>query len=135
MTIIEYSLNNNNNNHYHRALENGNYINILTYKKNGEPVSTPVWFIIKDNKIFIRTSNKSGKFKRIKNNNSVKFALCNIRGKIKGEWHNGLAKLEPNNKWVFAKINKKYGIFAHLMNIIYKIKKMDIIILSIELRD
>ena len=125
---------NNNYNNYHQSLETGKYINLLTYKKNGEPVSTPVWFIFKDNKIFIRTSNKSGKFKRIKNNKNVKFALCNIRGKIKGEWNNGFAKLEPNNRWVFSKINEKYGIFAYLMNFLYKIKKMDIIILSIELR-
>jgi uncharacterized protein len=125
---------NNNYNNYHQSLETGKYINLLTYKKNGEPVSTPVWFIFKDNKIFIRTSNKSGKFKRIKNNKNVKFALCNIRGKTKGEWHNGFAKLELNNRWVFSKINEKYGIFAYLMNILYKIKKMDIIILSIELR-
>ena len=125
---------NNNYNNYHQSLKTGKYINLLTYKKNGEPVSTPVWFIFKDNKIFIRTSNKSGKFKRIKNNKNVKFALCNIRGKIKGEWYNGFAKLEPNNRWVFSNINEKYGIFAYLMNILYKIKKMDIIILSIELR-
>lgn len=125
---------NNNYNNYHQSLETGKYINLLTYKKNGEPVLTPVWFIFKDNKIFIRTSNKSGKFKRIKNNKNVRFALCNIRGQIKGEWHNGFAKLEPNNRWVFSKINEKYGIFAYLMNIIYKIKKMNIIILSIELR-
>jgi PPOX class probable F420-dependent enzyme len=118
-----------------QSLETGNYINLLTYKKNGEPVLTPVWFIFEDKKIFIRTSDKSGKLKRIKNNNNVKFALCDIRGKIKGEWHNGLAKLEANNKWVFPKINKKYGFFASLLNLLYKIKKMNIIILSIELRD
>lgn len=129
------SLNNNYYNNFHQSLETGNYINLLTYKKNGEPVSTPVWFIFEDKKIFIRTSDKSGKFKRIKNNKNVKFALCNIRGKIKGEWHNGLAKVEPNNIWVFPKINKKYGIVAHLLNILYKIKKMNIIILSIELPD
>ena len=129
------SLNNNYYNNFHQSLETGNYINLLTYKKNGEPVSTPVWFIFEDKKIFIRTSDKSGKFKRIKNNKNVKFALCNIRGKIKGEWHNGLAKVEPNNIWVFPKINKKYGIVAHLLNILYKIKKMNIIILSIELLD
>lgn len=129
------SLNNNYYNNFHQSLETGNYINLLTYKKNGQPVSTPVWFIFEDKKIFIRTSDKSGKFKRIKNNKNVKFALCNIRGKIKGEWHNGLAKVEPNNKWVFPKINKKYGIVAHLLNILYKIKKMNIIILSIELPD
>jgi uncharacterized protein len=127
-------LNNNYSNHHH-SLERGNYINILTFKKNGEPVSTPVWFIFKDNKIFFRTSNKSGKFKRIKNNNNIKFALCNIRGKVRGDWHKGVAKVDPNNKWVYSLINEKYGFFAHLMNIIYKIKKMDIIILSIEILD
>lgn len=129
------SLNNNYYNNFHQSLETGNYINLLTYKKNGKPVSTPVWFIFEDKKIFIRTSDKSGKFKRIKNNENVKFALCNIRGKIKGEWHTGLAKVEPNNIWIFPKINKKYGIVAHLLNILYKIKKMNIIILSIELLD
>jgi PPOX class probable F420-dependent enzyme len=127
--------NTNNKNNYHQSLKNGHYINLLTYKKNGETVSTPVWYIFEDKKIFIRTSNRSGKFKRIKNNNNVKFALCNIRGQLKGEWHNGLAKVEPNNRWVFPKINKKYGIVAHLLNILYKIKKMNIIILSIELLD
>ena len=96
-------------------------------------MSTPVWFIRKDNKIYIRTSNQSGKVKRIKNNNNVSYALCNIRGKIKGEWHNGVAKIEPDiNKIIYSKITEKYGIFAHIMNILYKIKKMDIIILSIE---
>ena len=116
--------------------EAGKYVNIQTYKKNGQAVSTPVWFISKDNRIYFRTSNKSGKFKRIKNNNNVKFALCNFRGKIKGEWQNGLAKIDPDiNRLIFSKINEKYGIFAHVMNFLYKIKKMDIIILYIESRD
>lgn len=123
-------MNNNDN-----SLETGKYINILTYKKNGDRVSTPVWFIYKDNKIYIRTSNQSGKVKRIKNNNNVLYALCNISGKIKGEWHSGVAKIEPDmNKVIFSKITEKYGIFAQMMNFLYKIKKMDIIILSIESR-
>ena len=124
-------LNNNDN-----SLETGKYICILTYKKNGDGVSTPVWFIRKDNKIYIRTSNQSGKVKRIKNNNNVSYALCNISGRIKGEWHNGLAKIEPDvNKMIFSKITEKYGLIAQIINILYKIKKMEIIIISIESRD
>ena len=124
-------MNNNDN-----SLETGKYINIRTYKKNGHAVSTPVWFISKYNKIYIGTRNQSGKFKRLKNNNNVSYALCNIRGKIKGEWHSGVAKIEPDIKMIiFSKITEKYGIFAQIMNILYKIKKMDIIILSIESRD
>lgn len=124
-------MNNNDN-----SLEPGKYICILTYKKNGDGVSTPVWFIRKDNKIYIRTSNQSGKVKRIKNNNNVSYALCNISGRIKGEWHSGLAKIEPDvNKMIFSKITEKYGLIAQIINILYKIKKMEIIIISIESRD
>jgi uncharacterized protein len=124
-------LNNNDN-----SLETGKYICILTYKKNGDGVSTPVWFIRKDNKIYIRTSNQSGKVKRIKNNNIVSYALCNISGRIKGEWHSGVAKIEPDvNKMIFSKITEKYGLIAQIINILYKIKKMEIIIISIESRD
>jgi len=124
-------LNNNDN-----SLETGKYICILTYKKNGDGVSTPVWFIRKDNKIYIRTSNQSGKVKRIKNNNNVLYALCNISGRIKGEWHSGVAKIEPDvNKMIFSKITEKYGLIAQIINILYKIKKMEIIIISIESRD
>jgi PPOX class probable F420-dependent enzyme len=124
-------LNNNGN-----SLETGKYICILTYKKNGDGVSTPVWFIRNDNKIYIRTSNQSGKVKRIKNNNIVSYALCNISGRIKGEWHSGVAKIEPDvNKMIFSKITEKYGLIAQIINILYKIKKMEIIIISIESRD
>ncbi len=123
------------NNNYNNleTFEKAKYINIQTYKKNGQPISTPVWFIIKDNKIFFRTIHNSGKIKRIRNNNNVNFALCDIRGKIKGEWFEGLAKIEndSDNK-ILSQINKKYGISSILMKIFYKIKKIDIVILSIK---
>ena len=115
------------------TFEKAKYINIQTYKKTGQPLSTPVWFIIKDNKIFFRTSHNSGKIKRIRNNNNVKFALCDIRGKIKGEWYEGIAKIEnDSDNSILFQINKKYGLSSRLMKIFYKIKKIDIVILSIE---
>lgn len=123
------------NNNYNNleTFEKAKYINIQTYKKNGQPISTPVWFIIKDNKIFFRTSHNSGKIKRIRNNNNVNFALCDIRGKIKGEWYEGLAKIEnDSDNSILSQINKKYGISSILMKIFYKIKKIDIVILSIK---
>lgn len=115
------------------TFEKAKYINIQTYKKTGQPISTPVWFIIKDNKIFFRTSHNSGKIKRIRNNNFVKFALCDMRGKIKGEWYEGIAKIEnDSDNSILFQINKKYGLSSRLMKIFYKIKKIDIVILSIE---
>ena len=123
-----------NNNHNNlKPFEKAKYINVQTFKKNGQPISTPVWFIIKDNKIFFRTSKNSGKIKRIRNNNNIKFALCDIRGKINGEWFDGIAKIEnDSNNVILSLINKKYGISSQLMKIFYKFMKIDIAILSIE---
>jgi PPOX class probable F420-dependent enzyme len=122
-----------NKNYNLETFEKAKYINIQSYKKTGQPISTPVWFIIKDNKIFFRTSHNSGKIKRIRNNNNVKFALCDIRGKIKGEWYEGIAKIEnDSDNSILFRINKKYGLSSRLMKIFYKIKKIDIVILSIE---
>ena len=119
-----------------KIFEKAKYINIQSYKKTGQPISTPVWFIIKDNKIFFRTSHNSGKIKRIRNNSNVKFALCDIRGKIKGEWYEGIAKIENDlDNSILFQINKKYGLSSILMKIFYKIKKIDIVILSIELKN
>ncbi len=123
-----------NNNHNNlNPFEKAKYINVQTFKKNGQPISTPVWFIIKDNKIFFRTSKNSGKIKRIRINNNIKFALCDIKGKIKGEWFDGIAKIEnDSNNVILSLINKKYGISSQFLKIFYKIKKIDIAILSIE---
>ena len=117
-----------------KSLENARYINIQTYKKNMQAISTPVWFVIKNDKIFFRTSSNSGKVKRIRSNNRVKFAKCDIRGKIKSHWYEGIAKIEknPDNSIIDA-INRKYGLSSLLMKLFYKIKKIDIIYVSIEL--
>ncbi len=48
------------------------YINLETYRKNGESVKTPVWFVVIDELIYIITRENTGKVKRMKNNHNVK---------------------------------------------------------------
>ena len=62
------------------------YINLETYRKNGQPVTTPVWFTIDDNKIFVVTRNKTGKIKRLQNNSKVRIVPSGIRGQPKGKF-------------------------------------------------
>ncbi|MDH5462900.1 MAG: PPOX class F420-dependent oxidoreductase [Nitrosopumilus sp.] len=76
-----------------KDLESKKYISLETYKKNREPVRTPVWFVIRDDFIQVITRERTGKVKRIKNNQQVKIATCTIRGKITGEWMSGIAKI------------------------------------------
>ena len=55
---------------YPNEIESEKYISIETYKKDGTPVQTPVWFVVKNNLIYIVTREKTGKVKRIRNNKS-----------------------------------------------------------------
>lgn len=60
------------------------YISLETFKKNGQGVKTPLWFVLHDNAFYVYTEADSWKVKRIRNTPRVRVALCNIRGDIKG---------------------------------------------------
>jgi len=90
------------------------YISLETYRKNNQPVKTPVWFVIKNNLIYVVTREQTGKVKRLRNNLQVKFALCSMKGKITGELISGTAKIlsEQETKEAVKMRDKKYGFMA-----------------------
>ena len=96
------------------------YINLETYRKSGRGVRTPVWFVESSNGdsriLYVRTSDDTGKYKRISNNPSVQIALCDMRGSIKGEWVKGEARIasEEEKLKAFKMLEKKYGIMYKL---------------------
>jgi uncharacterized protein len=95
------------------------YINVETYRKNGQGVRTPVWFIESDGILYVRTADDTGKYKRIRNNPSVQIAPCDMRGSVKGKWVKGEARIasEEEKLKAFKMLEKKYGM-------IYKMSRM-----------
>lgn len=71
------------------------YISLATFRKSGVAVQTPVWFAERDDKIYLVTSHKLGKVKRIRNQSQVKIAPCTIRGKITGPEFPATARILP----------------------------------------
>src|SRR5437879_13596863 len=65
-------------------LKNQKYILLTTFRKNGVPVRTPVWFAEQDGKLYVFTNPTSGKVKRTRNNPEVRVAPSTIRGKVTG---------------------------------------------------
>ena len=63
---------------------NKDYIRLETFKRNGQVVVTPVWFVVDDGTIFIRSYANSGKVKRMRNNSYVKIAPSDAMGKPHG---------------------------------------------------
>jgi len=60
------------------------YIDLATFRKSGVAVHTPVWFAEENGRLYVMTSTKLGKYKRIRNNPRVTIAPCTMRGKITG---------------------------------------------------
>jgi len=63
----------------------GKYLSLTTYKRDGTPVPTPVWFVVEGEKLLVQTDVRSGKVKRIRANPRVTVAPCNARGHLRGE--------------------------------------------------
>src|SRR5437879_13844254 len=53
---------------------------LTTHRRNGDPVATPVNIAVEGDRAFIRTYDKYGKARRIRNNPFVQFAHCAMRG-------------------------------------------------------
>lgn len=109
------------------------YINLETYKKNGQVVQTPVWFVLDEGVIYVRTDKNSGKVKRSQNNPNVHLMPCNIRGRPKGEWIDGTIQIANENESNRAKqlLNQKYGLLGKMLGIMYKLRKIEFVVLSI----
>ena len=110
------------------------YINLETYKKDGTPVSTPVWFVIDNNLIYVITRESTGKVKRLKNNQNVRIVSCSFKGEPKNVWIKGkaekIAGVQADKAIKLRK--KKYGMSARLIGL-FTSQKGNLIVYSIEL--
>jgi PPOX class probable F420-dependent enzyme len=92
------------------------YINLETYKKNGQAVDTPVWFTLEGERIFVVTRSETGKVKRLKNNPRARIMPCGMRGEPKGGWVEANVRLATPEELQTAlkQRGKKYGIKAKI---------------------
>ena len=61
----------------------GKYLSVTTFRRSGEPVATPVWFVEEDGRLYVDTDGASGKVKRIRANPHVLVAPCTASGTLK----------------------------------------------------
>ena len=68
------------------------YALVVTFKRSGEPVPSPVLFALEDGNVLFRTDAGVGKVKRMRNDARVLVGPCNIRGKPLGPLAEGSAR-------------------------------------------
>ncbi len=77
------------------ALRRHKYISLVTFRKNGAAVATPVWFAEQDGCLYVMTRSDSGKYRRIRNHPQVRVALCTARGRVTGPEISATAVILP----------------------------------------
>jgi uncharacterized protein len=102
------------------------YLNLETFRKNGEGVKTPVWFAVdpsvnldsSEAKLYVYTTGDTGKVKRIRNNNRVRVAPCNASGGLLGEWVDARADIVAGAEAGrgMQLLNKKYVPWKQLLD-------------------
>jgi PPOX class probable F420-dependent enzyme len=106
------------------GFEGKRYLNLETYRRNGTGVRTPVWFATEPEradgpKLYVYTSEDSGKAKRIRRTGVIKIAPCDARGKVTGAWIGAQAQIVGGEAFErgMRLINRKYRPWKQILDL------------------
>jgi PPOX class probable F420-dependent enzyme len=64
-------------------IDGARYISLTTFKRDGSPVSSPVWITGANGAYVFTTGTNAWKTKRLRRNSSVELRACDLRGRVK----------------------------------------------------
>lgn len=92
------------------ALANERYVSITTFRRDGTPVSTPVWVAGENGSLLVWSAANSWKVKRIRRDRHVRIAPCTARGEARGEALDADATVSEDTARVSELLARKYGL-------------------------
>ena len=116
--------------------KNQKYINVETFRKNGEGVKIPVWFVEDSGSFFVWTEANSWKVRRIRNNGKIKIAPSTASGEPISEWveAHATADASPDALEHVTKImKKKYDLSFAGFRLSGKLRKANYTAIRIQL--
>lgn len=108
--------------------EKQQYLNVETFRKNGNGVKTPVWFVQDAETLIIWTETTSGKARRIRNNTAVRVVPSKADGTPVGEWVPAAAQVDdsaPVLEQLKTLMSKKYGFMFAVFGLMGKLRRSE----------
>jgi uncharacterized protein len=93
------------------------YVSLTTFKRDGTPVSPPVWVAGEDGRLLVHSAADTWKVKRIRRDNHVRVAPCGATGKIHGEAIEAEAAILADTTLVEELEARKYGLMYRLIHL------------------
>jgi uncharacterized protein len=94
------------------GLQGHKYALIVTFRKDGTAVPTPVWFaLLDDRRLVTRTEERTGKVRRIRHDPRARVLPCDPRGKPLGPGVEAIARIlnAPEGDLAEAALDRHYG--------------------------
>jgi uncharacterized protein len=106
---------------------------LSTFRRDGTPVSTPVWAAREGGRLYVRSERDAGKLKRLRNDARVLVAPCTVRGKPLGAPFEARARVlapveEPLAERALA---RRYGLGRELFERAMDLLRVDMCFLEI----
>jgi uncharacterized protein len=89
------------------------YCTVVSFRRDGTPVATPVWFGTADGRLYLRSLAHALKLRRIARDERVLVAPCTVRGRATGPPFEGRARILQDDTEVAAAeraIQDNYGV-------------------------
>ncbi|MHB9756578.1 PPOX class F420-dependent oxidoreductase [Streptomyces sp. BYX5S] len=87
------------------ALRRARYVSLITYRKNGTPVATPVWHAVDGDRLYVRSAAAAWKVKRLRRDPRAEVVVCDLRGRVAP----GAARAEGQGRVLDEEGTKKAG--------------------------
>jgi hypothetical protein len=100
------------------------YVLLTTFTKDGRPKPTPIWIARDGDRALVITEKNAWKVKRIRNTPRVTLAVCDMKGRVKGEPVEAVATVldDSHTEDVYRAINKRYGIIGRVFSLFSKLR-------------
>ncbi len=101
----------------------GKYLSLTSFKRDGTGIATPVWFVADNGHLLVETDADSYKVKRIRRDPHVRIALCDARGRLRGEPVDAEAAILPasERERVEQLLAQKYRIDRYTVYPLYRL--------------
>lgn len=98
------------------ALAGEEYALMVTFRRSGRPVATPMWFGFEGGRVYVRSLADAGKVKRLRRDPRVRVAPCSLRGNPTGPFSEGIGRILGADEEQLAEsaLDRHYGLRRRL---------------------
>jgi len=106
---------------------------LVTFRRNGRPVPTPVWAAEADGLLYVRSERTAGKIKRLRSDGRLLVAPCTVRGKPLGSPFEATARILPAQEEPVAEraLARRYGLGRALFEWAFDRMRIDMCYLEV----